>query len=244
MRAPILPTPNHFLGRTKIDTNYTGGLSANTRMILLTACGAGASGACRSSGAAEGGGSGAHIIRYPIVVIGNDAVSITIGIGGASVTAANTAGNPGTSTTVAIGGYSFVVPGAAGYQSAAYMGLRQRPISGSNPEAYDAVCVDYINTTTGLIIDTKGYFWTGAAGSITPSNRGGNFLGVLGGAGTPGYIGVRCTGAASYFGRGGSIDSSDTPSIINGQGYGAGGAGGQARSGSGGGGVVIIEEYM
>lgn len=241
MRAPILPTPNHFLGRTKIDTNYTGTLSANTRMILLTACGAGASGVRQAyPNTAAGGGSGAHIIRYPIMVTGSDAVTVTIGVGGASQTIAQTSGLPGTSTTVTIGNYRFVVPGAPGYQSASYLGLRARP-NGSNIAGQDAVSIDYIDTSAGLIVDTKGYFWVGASGATSTGDRGGNFAGVLGGTGNVGYI---CNGAASYFGRGGSVDGGDTPAIIDGQGYGAGGAGGYSRTGKGGGGVVIIEEYM
>jgi hypothetical protein len=213
-----------------------------TGIVYVTGCGAGASGALYvGANAYRGGGGcgGAVAIRYPLLIpSGETTLAVTVGAGGAAITAAtDTPGNDGSASSVVCGAAAlYLLPGTAHPTISYGSGSGGNPIVGAS-------------SWTGVTANVNSGPW-----SATNTNAGINMAAVLG-AGAVGGAASSANngygaGAWSPFGRGGDgIDSapSATTNGGDGLGYGSGGAGarwvsgGDATSGAGAPGLIILE---
>jgi hypothetical protein len=211
-----------------------------TGIVYVTGCGAGASGALYvGANAYRGGGGcgGAVAIRYPLLIpSGETTLAVTVGAGGAAITAAtDTPGNDGSASSVVCGAAAlYLLPGTAHPTLSYGYGSGGNPIVGAS---------SWTGVTAGV-----------SSGPWSATNAGVNMAAVLG-AGAGGGAASSANngygaGAWSPFGRGGDgIDSapSATTNGGDGLGYGSGGAGarwvsgGDATSGAGAPGLIILE---
>jgi hypothetical protein len=211
-----------------------------TGIVYVTGCGAGASGALYVGANAYrggGGGGGAVAIRYPLLIpSGETTLAVTVGAGGAAITAAtDTPGNDGSASSVVCGAAAlYLLPGTAHPTISYGTGSGGNPIVGAS---------SWTGVTAGV-----------SSGPWSATNAGVNMAAVLG-AGAGGGAASSANngygaGAWSPFGRGGDgIDSapSATTNGGDGLGYGSGGAGarwvsgGDATSGAGAPGLIILE---
>lgn len=216
-------------------TEYTTGSGTFTvptgvTVIYLSMTGGGSSGSAyqgTGGSSAYGGSASGALIRYPIKVTSGQAISYTIGTGGAAVVRSSAgliASNAGTASIFG----SITVPGAA---SGTYQGVW-------TPDA------------KSLTSNQHTFFLPGGDGGYSAVTvDDGEYVNPLypGGAGASGYSSSYAGGGgSSFFGAGGDAAGETGDATASAGGYGAGGGAatsglGTATSGAGGDGYILVE---
>lgn len=208
------------------------GYSAHKGLIW----GGGASGAKSATEAGGSGGGACTPFEAPAAAYA-ELVTVTIGQGGASVTAANTAGLPGQNSTFgALVGYGGGPGGPNGATS--YDGTGGGALSagntgtvggspGGSPSRSNTGAAPYDGDFGGGGPSGGKSTYGGGGGSKLIASTGGNTL--WGGAGSGGYASTAIPGGVSVFGGSGGAGS-DTGN--GGDGVAPGGAGGSTRTGT------------
>ena len=214
------------------------------RLLKLLAIGGGGSGSAwapsfsPTSTAAFVGGGGAQVCLCEVPLIGGEQVSVSIGAGGAAVSAAgstNTLGNDGGMTTVDIS-----IPGNTSNSRASF-GAWAGAKGGGN--AYTNLAAGNFGSGGGKAIVAQFGGASSSNSSYVPvqtneffTNRPNNGVGYA--VTTINGQTVQCFGGGHCCGWGG--DGSVTGAGGNGSGYGSGGGAGKGQSGAGAPGIVII----
>jgi hypothetical protein len=202
--------------------------------------GAGASGGKGQAGVAGGvGGGGGACVPFTIPASSFGATeTITIGAGGAAISANNTAGNDGGNSTVGslVTSYGGVSGGGAGVLS------KGTTTTGGQPDTESSTGNNYYGGGDSAAAGTSSYYGGGGASDATnPAGAGGNSVfGGAGGAGV-GTLGAAASGGTStYGGQGGANGNASNGTAGTQPGGGGGATVSGANSGAGGDGQLII----
>ena len=213
----------HFLDKDNIKSQTfltSGSFTVPNGITRVIVEGQGAGGAGARSPYAQGGGAGAHGLRFLNVTPGEN-LSVVIGTGGSGLVGGIRNGNNGGSTSVTGGSGSLLFPGGKGGLGSDDPGVFQLNGSGNGG---------------------SGGFVALSPGSATFQGDASGQNGISGGGGTGfvGLAGIGGGGGGSAFGTGGN--GSDGTPTAGGLGAGGGGRsnGGGAAGADGGNGVVII----
>jgi len=198
--------------------------SSGSFAIIEVWGGGGSGGLYNSSGAGGGGGGGGYnVLQIDLSSLGSTE-TVTIGAGGAAVSASNAGGNYGGNTT--FGSYLTGYGGGGGYASSYYAGggggMRGRSGSYNGGAGYEPVTTTAWNTYGNTMVQI-----TAGASAVTNVNTGGRFSYYGGGSGGAGSVSSPGAGGGSYYGGGGGGGSASSAA--------SGGSGGLSKLGGNGG---------
>ena len=201
---------------------------ANTSVIFATMVAGGGGGSATLGGIATGsygGGSGAYVLRVPLVVTAGSNYTVTIGAAGAGSPNGNGTGGNGGNTTIQYDGGNFTVIGG-------YGGSNTTNGAGGNATTY------VVNSAGN---SSNASTTAGTGGTITLANTTAGFAGGHGAASGSDFSGGG--GAGGPFGVGG-LGGTTTTNATAGSGFGSGGGGGGsagAGGGNGASGFVLLQ---
>lgn len=240
--------------RTKVTT-YTASttwvMSSTTKVVYVQVWGGGGSGGLTTSagGEAGGGGGGGYAERWFNASSLGTTATVTIGMGGATVTSqasGNVGGNSSFGSVIAYGGGGgqgnttggAYGGGGGGILSAGGVNTQGEPISftsNGGTSAGTSGSAAYLGAGGG-----------GAANGGAAGNGGNSYNGGGGGGGAVEGTSTGTRGTSVFGGDGGNGNSSASGNAVGGSTPGGGGggkAGAAGNSGAGGNGLVIVTEY-